>query len=161
MRQGQSLQHGETPSTEKGRWSIGITLWWVLTRVGQVVAWDGDTMLLLDPAFHPLIEPFRGRSIVLADDGFRTTGGVPEHGAGCANGTWNDRMNVETSFSLLTVRCGLTKIFHHLDPFLRMYVASEFALCTVLLAVFHPIHPDADPLNRSRAAFSFYTRTIG
>jgi hypothetical protein len=54
-------------SKDKGRWSIGVKLCWVLNRFGQVVDWDWDTMNIPDNEFHPLIEQFRGRSIVLAD----------------------------------------------------------------------------------------------
>jgi hypothetical protein len=38
--------------------------------------------------FHPLIQQFSGRSIVLADYGFRNKDGVPENCKLCAKGTW-------------------------------------------------------------------------
>lgn len=151
-----SKQFGKK-STDKGRWSIGITLCRVLHRCGQVVDWDWETMNTPDNAFHALIQQFSGWSIVLADDGFRRKDGVPETCTVCAKGTWNDRMTVETSL----VICGLKKISHRLEPFLQAHVASVVALFTVLLTLFHQIHPDADPLNMSIAAFSLSTSTIG
>jgi hypothetical protein len=77
---------------------------------------------------------------VLADDGFRRKDGVPEKYKLCAKGTWNHWMTVETSFSLLTVICGLKKIFHRLEPFLQAHLAWVVALFNILLALFHQIH---------------------
>ncbi len=100
-----------------------------------------------------LIQQFNGRSIVLADDGFRRKHGTPENGKRCAKGTWNDRMTVETSFSLLTVICSLKRIFHRLEAFMQARLASVVALFHVLLTLFHQLHPDADPLRISIAEF--------
>ena len=124
------------------------------SRFGQVVDWDWDTMNIADNEFHPLIQQFSGRSIVLADYGFRRKDGVPENCKLCAKGTWNDRMKVETSFSLLTVICDLKRMFHRLEPFLQARLASVVALFNVLVTLFHQIHPDADPLQMSIAEFS-------
>jgi len=71
----------------------------------------------------------------------------------CAKGTWNDRMTVETSFSLLTVICGLKRMYHRLERFIQARLASVVALFNVLLTLFHLIHPDADPLRVSIAEF--------
>jgi hypothetical protein len=107
-----------------------------------------------DNEFHALIQQFSGRSIVLADYGFRRKDGVPENCKLCAKSTWNDRMPVETSFSLLTVICGLKRVFHRLEPFIQARLASVVALFNVLGTLFHQIHPDADPLQMSMAEFS-------
>src|SRR5581483_8897689 len=104
-------------------------------------------------SFIRLSSSWRGRSIVLADDGFRRKDGVPENGKLCAKGTWNDRMTVETSFSLLTVICGLKRIFHRLKAFMQARLASAVALFNVLVTLFHQLHPDADPLRMSIAEF--------
>src|SRR5581483_2459909 len=90
------------------------------TASERLVDWDGDTMNTPDNEFHELIQQFSGRSIVLADDGFRKKGGVPENGKRCPKGCWNDRMSIETSFSLLTVICGLKRMFHRLEPVFRL-----------------------------------------
>jgi hypothetical protein len=126
----------------------------VLNRFGQVLDWDWDTMNVPDNEFHALIQPFSGRSIVLADDGFRRKSGVLENSKLCAKGTWNDRMSIETSCSLVTVMCGLQQIFHRLEAFMQARLASVVAVFNVLVTLFHPLHPDADPLRMSIAAFS-------
>jgi hypothetical protein len=63
-------------------------------------------------------------------------------------------MTVETSFSLVTVICGLKRISHRLEPFIQARLASAVALFNVLLTLFHLIHPDADPRQMSMAEFS-------
>jgi hypothetical protein len=154
IREGRSPEQFGKKSKDKGRWSIGIKLCWILNRFGQVVDWDWDTMNIPDNEFQPLIQQFSGRSIVLADYGFRKKTGVPENCKLCAKGTWNDRMSVETSFSLLTVVCGLKRVFHRLEAFIQARLASVVALFNVLLMLFHQIHPDADPLQMNMAEFS-------
>jgi len=161
IRQGRSPRQFGRKSKDKGRWSIGIKLCWVLNRCGQVVDWDWDTMNVPDNEFHALIQQFRGRSIILADYGFRRKDSVPENGKRCAKGTWNDRMTVETSFSLLPVICGLKRMYHRLEAFMQAHLASAVALFPVLLTLFHQLHPDADPLRMSIAAFRLSTSTIG
>src|SRR5260370_742740 len=137
IRQGRVPQQFGKKSKDKGRWSIGVKLCWVLNRFGQVVEWDWDTMNIADKEFHPLLQQFSGRSIVLADYGFRGKDGVPENCKLCAKGTWNDRMTVETSFSLLTVICDLKRMFHRLERFIQARLASVVALFNVLLTLFH------------------------
>ena len=63
-------------------------------------------------------------------------------------------MTVETSFSLLTVVCGLKRIYHRLEAFIQARLASVVALFNVLLTLFHQLHPDADPFQMSIAEFS-------
>jgi len=154
IREGRSPQQFGRKSKDKGRWSIGIKLCWVLNGLGQVVDWDWDTMNTPDNEFHALIQQFSGRSIVLADSGFRRKNGTPENCKLCAKGTWNDRMTVETSFSLLTVICDLKRLYHRLERFLQAHLASVVALFNVLLMLFHQIHPEVDPIRMSIAEFS-------
>lgn len=154
IREGRSPQQFGKKSKDNGRWSVGVKRCWVLNGFGQVVDWDWETMNTPDHQFHELIQPFSGRSIVLADDGFRKKSGVPENCTRCPKGKWNDRMTVETSFSLATVVCGLKRIFHRLEPSIQAHLASMVALFNVLLTLFHQLHPDADPCQMSIAAFS-------
>lgn len=78
---------------------------------------------------------------------------MPENCKRCARDTWNDRMTVETSFSLLVVICGLKRIYHR--TFIQARLASIVVAFNVLLTLFHQLHPaDADPLKMSIAEFS-------
>ncbi|MGH2480855.1 MAG: hypothetical protein ACRDHW_14475, partial [Ktedonobacteraceae bacterium] len=154
IRQGRSPQQFGKKAKDKGRWSVGVKLCWVLNDSGQVVDWDWDTMNTLDKEFHPLIYQFRQRSIVLADYGFRSADGVPPNCKICAKGTWNERMTVETALSLVTVICDLKRLHHRLEPYIQARLASVVALFNVLLTLFHQLHPDADPFQMSIAEFS-------
>ena len=154
IRQGRSPQQVGKKRKEKGRWSVGIKLCWLLNDQGKVVAWDWDTMNVHDQRFHPLIEQVNGQSIVLADSGFRSAQGIPDNGKLCAKGTWNERMIIETSFSMLTVVCHTKKIFHRVADHLGSHCAYLAAMFNVLLTLFHHLHPDADPFKMSIAEFS-------
>ena len=154
IRQGRSPEQVGKKGKDKGRWSVGIKLCWLLNDTGQVVAWDWATMNVHDQHFHPVIERVNGQSIVLADYGFRSVKGVPDNCKLCAKGTWNDRMAVETALSMVTVVCHLKRIHHRLQPYIRARLASVVAMFNVLLTLFHRLHPDADPFQMSIAEFS-------
>ena len=101
-----------------------------------------------------LIARLAEQSIVLADWGFRSQTGVPPNCKLCKKGTWNERMRVETAWSLLTVVCDLKRLHHRVVPAIQARLASVMAMFNVLLSVFHQVHPDADPLQMSIAEFS-------
>lgn len=48
IRQGRNPQQLGKKSKDKGRWSVGIKLCWLLNNQRQVVAWDWDTMNVHD-----------------------------------------------------------------------------------------------------------------
>src|SRR2546421_5163422 len=154
IRQGRSPEQVGKKGKDKGRWSVGIKLCWLLNDSGQVVAWDWATMNVHDQHFHPVIEGVNGQSIVLADYGFRSVKGVPDNCKLCAKGTWNERMRVETALSMVTVICGLKRIHHRLQPYIQARLALVVAMFNVLLTLFHRLHPDADPFQMSIAEFS-------
>ena len=139
---------------DKGRWSIGIKLCWLLNDVCRVVNWDWSTMNVNDKHFHPMVEPFIGQTIVLADFGFRDKEGVPENMKICKKGTWNERMCVETVFSMLTMVCDLKRIHHRVTEYLQARLSYVAAMFNILLDLFHKLHPDADPFKMSIAEFS-------
>lgn len=154
IRQGRSPQQVGKKGKDKGRWSVGIKLCWLLNDHGQVVEWDWDTMNVHDQHFHHVIERMNERSIVLADPGFRSVDGIPDNCKLCAKGTWNERMRVETALSMVTVVCDLKRIHHRLRPYIQARLASVVAMFNVLLTLFHQQYPDADPFKMSIAEFS-------
>ena len=153
-REGRSQQQIGNKGKDKGRWSIGIKLCWLLNDEGQVVAWDWAGMNVYDKHFHSLITPFAGQTIVLADLGFRDKDGVPEHLKLCAKGTWNERMVVETALSMVTGVCGLKRLHHRVAAYISAHLAFIAAMFNVLLSLFHRLHPQADRLQMSIAQFS-------
>jgi len=154
IREGRSEQQVGKKGRDKGRWSIGIKLCVLLNDVCRVVNWDWDTMNVNDKHFHPVVKPFIGETIALADFGFRDHEGVPENMKICKKGTWNERMCVETVFSMLTLVCDLKRIRHRLSAYIQMRLAYVVAMFNILLDLFHLRHPEADPFKMSIAEFS-------
>ena len=154
IRKGRSDQQIGKTGCDKGRWSVGIKFCWLLNEFCRVVAWDWSTMNVHDQQFHPIVEPFIGETIVLADYGFREEKGVPENMNICKKGTWNERMCVETSLSMVTVVCDLKRIRNRLSQHIQARLAYVTAMFNILLDLFHTLHPDADPFTISIAEFS-------
>ena len=139
---------------DKGRWSIAVKLCWLINEAGKVVAWTFDTMNVPDKTFNPLVVPLAGQTIVLADYGFRDQEGTPEHMKFCPKGAWNERMCIETAFSMLTNVCNFKKLKHRARDYLSSRLAFATAMFNILLDLFHTLHPDADPFQMSIAEFS-------
>lgn len=85
----------EGQGRDKGRWSVGLKLCWLLNDLVRVVAWDWATINVHDQQFHPLAQALVGKTIVLADYGFRDQQGVTENMKICAKATWNEPMYIE------------------------------------------------------------------
>jgi len=154
IREGRSPQQVGKKGKDKGRWSIGIKLCWLLNETCRVVAWDWNTMNVHDQAFHPVAEPFIGKTIVLADYGFPDKEGVPENMKLCEKGTWNERMCVETALSMVTLVCDLKRIRHRITAYIQARMAYVSAMFNVLLDLYHQLHPKADPYKMGIAEFS-------
>jgi hypothetical protein len=154
IREGRSEQQVGKKGRDKGRWSIGVKLCLLLNDVCRVVNWDWATMNVNDKHFHPVVEPFIGGTIVLANFGFRDKESVPENLKICKKGTWNERMCVETVFSMLTQVCDLKRIRHRLSAYIQMRLAYVVAMFNILLDLFHFRHPETDPFKMSIAEFS-------
>jgi hypothetical protein len=154
IRAGRSPQQFGTKSRDKGRWSVGIKLCWILNRFGQVCGWIWDKMNCPDQAFLDFFEDYDQQAILLADWGFRCADGVPDNVKICKKGTWNDRMLVETAFSLLTVVCHAKKIQHRLEAYLEARLAYTVAMFKICLKLFHHLHPDECVFKMSIAEFS-------
>ncbi len=154
IRAGRSKKQIGCKSRDKGRWSIGIKVCWVLNTFGRVAGWSRTTMNRPDQVFHPTLEQFATEAIVLADLGFRCAKRLPANLKLCVKGTWNERMLIETAWSLLTVVCQAKKIFHRTATHLEARLAYTAAMFNTLLALFHQLHPEADPFKLSIAEFS-------
>ena len=142
IREGRSKQQIGRRSKDKGRWSIGVKLCWMINDLGRVVAWKWLPMNAHDRQFNDEIEKLNGQTISLSDLGFRCADGVPENLKLCEKNTWNERMIVETVFSLLTVVCDMKKIFHRLADYIEARFAYVAAMFNILLSLFHQLYPD-------------------
>ena len=154
IREGRSDKQVGKKNKDKGRWSIGIKLCWILNNLGRVVGWKWLPMNAHDQDFNDEIENLNGKSITLTDLGFRCKEGIPENIKLCAKGTWNERMIVETAFSMLTVVCHMKKIFHRVSDYIEARLAYSMTMFNVLLALYHELHPNEPPHKMSIAEFS-------
>src|SRR5579859_2246187 len=66
IRQGRSAQQIGTKNRDKGRWSIGVKLCWILNRSGQVVGWHWLPTNHTDQDFLPLVDVLLADGLVLA-----------------------------------------------------------------------------------------------
>ena len=125
-----------------------MKLCWLLNDCGEAVDWAWDTANVHDQTFLPLVEALVAGSIVLADTGFNCAAGVPDNLKLCPRGTWNERLLIETVLSLLTMVCGLKKVFHRTGRYFEARLAYVAALVNVQLALNRRLQPDADPHDR-------------
>jgi len=154
IREGRSKQQVGKKGRDKGRWTIGLKLCWILNTTGQVVGWLWDTLNTPDNDFLEFLGDFDGQAVILADWGFRCANGVPDNVKLCKKGTWNARMVVETSFSLLTVVAHAKKIHHRVTDAIEARLAYTVAMFNTCLRLFHRLHPDEPAFKMSIAEFS-------
>jgi len=115
------------------RWIVGGKLGVVLNKWGLVCAWGADTANAHDSTFHPLVTRFAERMIVFADTTFGRKVGNPSNMKVCARGTWNDRMLIETTFSMLTLVCRAKHASHRTWRYFTMRLAFTVALFNILV----------------------------
>ena len=115
------------------RWIVGGKLAVVLNKWGLVCGWAADTANMHDSAFQPLVAQFADDMIVLADGNFARTQGNPPNLKVCPRGTWNERMLVETTFSMLTLICHAKHAIHRAWRYFTMRLATTVALFNVLV----------------------------
>lgn len=154
IREGRSDYQVGKKGKDKGRWSVGIKLCWILNNIGRVVGWSWLPMNAHDQHFHDLIEQGDELTITLSDLGFRCKDGIPNNLKLCPKGTWNERMIIETAFSMLNVVCHFKKIFHRVADYIEARLAYTMAMFNVLLALYHQLYPDQPDHKMSIAEFS-------
>jgi hypothetical protein len=110
---------------------VGIKVVVVVSPQGDILAWETDTANIHDTHFAWIVEEFTVK--VLADTGFHAREGDPENLKICKRGEQNERMVVESVFSLCKRLPGLNNIVAKSLKGFRLAVASIFALFNTLL----------------------------
>lgn len=118
------------------RWIVGRKICVLINDQMEVVAIMDKTANTCDKHFNKMA--MSDSSITLADKGFRDKNGAPENMKICERGKWNERMGIETVFSLWERICGFKKVF--------VRSVKAFTSRTLYLAAFHNI---ALKLNKS------------
>lgn len=154
IRQGRSARQMGGKGKDKGRWSIGIKLAWVINSLGDICAWAWTSLNQHDQVFLPLLQDFQHEGIVLTDYGFRCAQGVPKNVNLCRKGAWNELMVLETHFSLITVISKAKHMFHRTEAHLQARLAYIAAMFNICLALWHKLNPLDDPFKISIKDFS-------
>jgi len=131
-REGRSAKQIGKKGKSNWRWIVGAKLGLLCNGQGQVVNWQCDTANVYDATFHPLLENVQEKMIVLCDSGFHAKAGDPPNCKICKKGRWNQRMIVETVFSLFTRILHLKHLTHRTWNGLKArlaYAVCAFNIC--------------------------------
>ena len=142
IREGRSPQQIGRKGLSNHRWIVGGKLCLVVNQYGLVVAWDCATTNVADNTFQWLIRQFEERMIVLSDTAFHAAEGDPLNLKLCQRGEWEDRMLVETVFSMLTLVSHFKQVMHRVWAYFQARLAFTMAAFNVLVQ-WHGFQPNA------------------
>jgi hypothetical protein len=148
IREGRNEQQIGKKGKSNWRWIVGMKLCWLINDDGLIVSWAWDTANVHDQLFLPLVSALQDESIVLAETGFNDADGIPANLKLCPRGTWNERMLIETTLSLVTTVCSLKKVFHRSRTHFETRLAYVAAMFNTLLGLNRTLLPEADPQDR-------------
>lgn len=154
IREGRSEQQIGKKGISNHRWIVGGKLCLIVNQDGLVVAWDCDTANVCDNNFQPLIERFEEVMIVLSDEAFHAKDGDPKNLKVCKRGTWNVRMIVETTFSMITLISHFKKMMHRVWKYFEMRLAYSMSMFNVLASWYGLQYDENGVLHLSIAEFS-------
>src|SRR5213594_2484133 len=142
MREGRSPQQIGRKGLSNHRWIVGGKLCLLLNQYGLVVAWACDTANGADNTFQWLIRQCEERMIVLSDTAFHAAEGDPLNLKLCQRGEWEDRMLVETVFSMLTLVSHCKQVMHRVWTYFHARLSFTMAAFNVLVQ-WHGLQPNA------------------
>lgn len=96
-----------------------------LNHLGQIIGWVWVPANAHDTWFQPLVEVFQDKTVLLADAGFHAASGNPPNLKICKRGEWNDRMLVETTFSMATVVNHVKHIRHQMQDYFEAHLGEH------------------------------------
>ena len=114
------------------RWIVGGQWCLAVHHLGQIIGWVWAPANAHDTWFHPLIEVFESHSSLFGDTGFHAKTGDPPNLKLGRRGERNERMLVETVFSMLTVVCHMKKMRHQIQAYFQAHLALMVAAFNVL-----------------------------
>ncbi len=112
-RRGRNPKAWVRPGISNHRWIVGGQRCLALNHIGQVIGWAWATANAHDTGCHPRVERFKDQCVMLADTGFHAAEGDPPNLKLCPRSRWNNRMLVETVYSMLTVVSHTKKLNNH------------------------------------------------
>jgi hypothetical protein len=143
VREGRSPHQIGKKGVSNHRWIVGGKLCLAVNHLGAVIGWSWLTANVHDSCFHPVIERFETESVIFSDTGFHSAQGDPQNLKCCKRGQWNDRMLVETVFSMLTTVCHFKKVLHRVEEYFQARLAFTVAAFNLLIQ-WQDMQPDQD-----------------
>ena len=143
IREGRSPRQIGRKGISNHRWIVGYKLCLLVNQWGGIVGWLQAPAHVHDTLFQPLIEVFKNRMVILGDTGFHAREGDPPDLKVCPRGTWNDRMPIETVYSMLTLISHTKKMMHRVIDDLETRLAFTVAAFNLLMQ-WHGLKPASD-----------------
>lgn len=133
IREGRSKQSQQVSGKGKSnhRWIVGRKVVVTINQNYEIVALSDDKANVHDNTFDE--EQKDGADITLTDLGFKKKEGTPENFKICKKGEWNERMGVETLFSLWTRILNMKKSFHRKTEGFRAKLRYLAALTNIIM----------------------------
>lgn len=133
IREGRSLKQIGKKGISNHRWIVGGKLCLAVNHLGSVIGWSWLSANVHDSSFHPVVELFEADSVIFSDTGFHSASGDPDNLKCCKRGQWNDRMLIETVFSMLTTVCHFKKVLHRVEDYFQASLAFTIAAFNLLI----------------------------
>ena len=143
IREGRSSTQFGRKGLSNRRWIVGGKLCLFINKFGLVVDWASDTANVSDQSFLPMIEKVKDEMIVFSDKGFHKKEGDPPNLKVCKPKQWNNRMLIETVFSMQTLVSHFKKVTHRVWEYFEMRLAFSLAAFN-LLVQWHGLPANAD-----------------
>ena len=114
------------------RWIVGRKVAVTLNQKLEVVAVSNNTANVCDNTFNK--DHKDAADINLTDMGFREKEHMPKSFKICRKGEWNERMSVETLFSLWTRVCNMKKSYHKSVQGFKAKISYLVALTNIIVS---------------------------
>ena len=133
IREGRSEQSKAVSGKGKSnhRWIVGRKVAVTINQNYEVVKVTDEKDNVCDNSFDE--EHKETADINLTDQGFKKKEGTPENFKICKKGQWNERMGVETLFSLWTRILNMKKSFHRTTEGFRAKLSYMIALTNIIV----------------------------
>ena len=133
-REGRTSEQVGKKGISNHRWIVGGKLCMLVNHLGLIVDWDCETANVYDgSAFQHIVDKVTDQMGVFADRGFAKVDWQPPHLRGCQRGEWNERMLIETIFSMLTRVCHLKQVSHRCWTYFKTRLAFTMAVFNLLV----------------------------
>jgi hypothetical protein len=135
IREGRSEKQIGRKGKSNHRWIVGMKYCLLINNDGAVVGWGWAPANEHDQIFRPIALKFKDETITLTDTGFVEKDALPSNIKLCKRGEWNDRMVIETIFSLVTTLFHAKKIRQRAEAYIEARLWYLTALINILLTI--------------------------